>query len=264
MKGELITKTKNSARLSLKPWESLSYYFPVLFVYFMGLLPLWSIFEIEFLDSYNGVRSANEIFNISWPFLVLGTIMAIVRWRSLRMKKIEIDYTNEDLNEAISRTTQELNWVIRNNNKRVVVAFRPSVWIGNWGTRITILKLKDGLMLNSICDPDMHDSIISYGWNKRNITTFLKNLDDVKNAIPAKKKVVKPQKEWTLKRVILRLIAYPFCLFLLGLGGYMIFSPVHWKSAGAGIGAIAIASIYLYTDLKMILRNKNTNAQQSL
>jgi len=84
-----------------------------------------------------------------------------------------------------------------------------------------------------------------FGWNKRNIDTFIKNLVDVKKNIPVQKKIEKPEREWTFKKVIIRLFAYPFCLFLIGLGVYMIFNPVNWKSQGAGIGAMTIAAIYL-------------------
>jgi hypothetical protein len=264
MKGTSVTKTKNSLRLSLTPWEMFSHFIPVLFAFFAGMLPLWWVFEIKFLNSYDGVRSAEDLFTISWPWLVFGSILMVIQWRRLKMRKIQIDFKDKELNEAISRTAQELNWHIQTNNQRVIVASRSSNWTGSWGERVTIVKLNDGLLLNSICDPDQPASIASFGWNKRNIDIFLKNLNDVKDSIPAKKKVDKTEKEWTLKRVIVRLIAYPFCLFLIGLGGYMIFSPLNWKSKGAGIGAIGIASIYLYTDLKMILRNKNTNAQHSV
>lgn len=62
--------------------------------------------------------------------------------------------------------------------------------------------------------------------------------------------------EWTFKRIIIRFIAYPFCLFIIGLGIYMIINPVNWKSRGAGIGAILIASTYLRADLKILIKNR--------
>ena len=84
----------------------------------------------------------------------------------------------------------------------------------------------------------------------------MKNLIAVKKDIPVQEKIELPEKEWTFKKIIIRLFAYPFCLFLIGFGVYMIFNPVNWKSQGAGIGAMAIAGIYLYSDLKMIIKSK--------
>ena len=83
----------------------------------------------------------------------------------------------------------------------------------------------------------------------------MKNIIAVKKDIPVQERLERPEKEWTFKKVIIRLLAYPFCLFLIGLGIYMIFNPVNSKSQGAGIGAITIAGIYLYSDLKMIMKN---------
>lgn len=70
--------------------------------------------------------------------------------------------------------------------------------------------------------------------------------------------------EWTFKRILFRLIAYPFCLFIIGLGIYMIISPVNWKSQGAGIGAIIIASTYLRADLKILIKNKNARMHNKM
>jgi hypothetical protein len=129
---------------------------------------------------------------------------------------------------------------------------------------ITIIKDKDRLLLNSICDPNKGSSVASFGWNKRNIDTFLKNLVDVKRGIPVQEKIEETENEWTFKRVVIRLFAYSFCLFLIGFGVYMILNPENWKTRGAGIGAMTVASIYLYTDIKMIMKNKSTNAQQRI
>lgn len=236
--------------------ETLSYYTPVLFIFFVGLLPFWFIIELKFLDSYDGVRSAKDMFNISWPLLLLGSFIAAMRWFSLKMRKIKIDYSDKDFNEALNRTIRQLNWHVRNNNQQVFVACRYSDRTERWGERITILKLNDGLMLNSIGNPDVYSSFSSFGWNKKNLETFLKNLEDVKNSIPAKKQVAKINKEWTFQRIVVRLIAYPFCLLLIGLGVYMIFNPINWKSNSAGIGAIGIALVYLYSDLKIILKKQ--------
>jgi hypothetical protein len=123
---------------------------------------------------------------------------------------------------------------------------------------VTIIKDKDCLLLNSICNPDSMSSVASYGWNRKNIRTFLKNLTDVLNNKPAEIKIEKVTNEWSVKRIVIRLFAYPFCIFLILFGVYMVLQPLTIRSIIAGLGAMMIAIIYLYSDLK-ILTTKNEN-----
>jgi len=99
-------------------------------------------------------------------------------------------------------------------------------------------------------------SVASYGWNQKNIKTFIKNLSDVLNNRPAEIKEEKEINEWSLKRIVIRLFAYPFCIFLIVFGVYMVLEPLTIRTVVAGLGAITIASIYLYSDIK-ILTTKN-------
>src|SRR5690606_8683166 len=115
---------------------------------------------------------------------------------------------------------------------------------------------RDRLLLNSICDPNQWSSITSYGWNKRNINSFLKNLADVKAGVPVQERIKLPEKEWSLKRIVIRIFAYPFSLFLIILGGYLIVSPVNPVTPLAGLGTMTVAGIYLYSDVRMIITNK--------
>ena len=123
---------------------------------------------------------------------------------------------------------------------------------------VTIIKDKDRLLVNSICDPNNMCSVVSYGWNRKNIKTFLKNLADVLDNKSAEIKIEKVTNEWSIKRIIIRLLAYPFCIFLIVFGVYMIIQPLTIRSIIAGLGAMTIAIIYLYSDIK-ILTTKNAN-----
>lgn len=266
MKGALITKTKKSLRLALSPWEMFTHYFPVLFVFFVGLIPLWWAFEIKFIDSYDGVKSAEEMFTISWPWLVLGSILMVIQWRRLKMQKIKVIYTDEELNEAISRTAQELEWLIENNNKQVLVAHRPWSWTGSWGERVTIVKLRDGLLLNSICDPDRPASVTSFGWNRKNLKSFVDNLAAVQEGEPSKLKEEKitNESEWTFKKIMMRLLAYPLSLFFIALFCLFVYLQMNFVSIIVSIIPAAFAVVYLYSDIKIILNKRKTNTQHSV
>jgi hypothetical protein len=264
MKTEWIDIMKQTKRLKLSRWQTLGHLFIVIFILFIPGLTLFSLFEIYVTDTYDGVRTADELISTTWPWIILAIVFYFIQKRRLRFREVKVEYTDQEFKDAIQRTAKAYEWQIELNNKKVFRAYRPWNWTGSWGEMITIIKDKDRLFLNSICDPNKMSSVASFGWNKRNIDTFLKNLVAVKKDIPIQKKIEKPEKEWTYEKIIIRLFAYPFCLFLIGFGVYMILNPVNWKSQGAGIGAMVIAGIYLYSDLKMILKNKNTNAQQQV
>lgn len=245
---------KKQKRLKLSRWQMLDHYFVVLFILFIPLLLFYNLFEIYVLKTYEGVMTVNEIISLAWPWIAPAVAFYFIQKRRLKFREVKVTYSDQDFQEATVRTVSEYKWQIELNNNNVFRAYRPSNWTGSWGEMITIIKDKDRLLLNSICDPNKMSSIVSFGWNKRNVDTFLKNLVDVKKDVPIQKEVEKPEEEWSFKRVIIRLIAYPFCFFLIGLGVYMIFNPEHWKSKGAGIAAIAVSAIYLYSDLRMIIK----------
>lgn len=250
---------KQTKRLKLSRWQTLDHFFIVPFILFIPGLTLFSLFEIYVTKTYDGVRTANELILTTWPWIIPAVAFYFIQKRRLRFGEVKVEYSDQEFQEAIERTAKEHDWQIVLNNKSSFRAYRPWNWTGSWGEMITVIKDKDRLLLNSICDPNKMSSVTSFGWNKRNIDTFLKNLIAVKKDIPIQEKIENPEKGWTFKRLIIRLFAYPFCLFLVGFGFYAIFNPVNWKTPLAGIGAMTIAIIYLYMDLKIITKNKSTN-----
>lgn len=74
--------------------------------------------------------------------------------------------------------------------------------------------------------------------------------EQMNNEKPNKKKV---EGEWTLRRTLIRIIAYPFCLFLIVFGIYMVLNSKNSRSLMAGTGAVIIAAIYLFLDLRILI-----------
>ena len=71
----------------------------------------------------------------------------------------------------------------------------------------------------------------------------------------------KENSEWTLKKVIVRVFAYLFCVFLIGLGVYSLQNPPY---AGTdllkSIGGIVAACVYLFVDIRILIKkNKRPN-----
>lgn len=261
MNKEWIDIMKQTKRLKLSRWHTLVHFSIVIFLLLVPAFTLFSLFEIQVTETYDGVRASDELISTAWPWIIPAVAFYFIQKRRLRFREVSVDYSDQEFQEAIERIANQHQWQIELNNKQIFRSYRPWNWTGSWGEMITIIKDKDRLLLNSICDPEKKSSVASFGWNKRNIDTFLTNLEHVKQGIPVQEKIEKPEKEWTFKRILIRLLAYPFCLFLIGLGFYAIFNPVNLSTPLAGIGAMTFATIYLYTDLKLILKHKSTSAQ---
>jgi len=190
MNKEWIDKMKQTKRLKISRWQTLGHYFIVIFILLIPGFTLFSLFEIYITDTYDGVRTANELISTIWPWIIPAIAFYFIQKRRLRFREVKIDYTDQEFQEAIERTAKEYEWHIEFNNRNVFRAYRTWNWTGSWGESITItiIKDKDRLLLNSICDPNKMSSVVSFGWNKRNIDTFLKNIVDVKKEFQFKKK----------------------------------------------------------------------------
>jgi hypothetical protein len=256
MKNEWTSIMKRNKRMKLTTIQTLTHYGIVLLLVFIVCLTGWRLIEIYVTNNYTGVRTADELIRSSLPFLLLAVLFAFIQYRRLKFKEVNVIFTEEQFREAVERTAKDLEWRIDKNNKTFFRAYRPWNWTGSWGEMVTIIKDKDHLLINSICNPDSMSSVASYGWNRKNIKTFLKNLDDVLNNKPAEIKIEKVTNEWSVKSIIFRLFAYPFCIFLIVFVVYMVFQPLTIRSIIAGLGAMTIAIIYLYSDIK-ILTTKN-------
>jgi hypothetical protein len=68
----------------------------------------------------------------------------------------------------------------------------------------------------------------------------------------------KEHSEWTFKKIIIRVFAYLFCVFLIWCGYYTLTSlPITPKDKLRGIGQILAPCVYLVVDLRiLILKNK--------
>ena len=247
---------KKTKRLKLNLSQTLTHYGIVIFLLFIVSLTVKSLIEIYFTNTYTGVRTSEELINSSLPFLLFAILFAFIQYRRLNFKEFKTNFTEEQFLEALKRTETELEWRISKNNKIIFIAYRPN-WTGIWGELVTIIKENDKILINSICDPNRFSSVVSYGMNRKNIQTFLKNLSEVLSDKPAEIKIEKVTSEWSAKRIAIRLLAYPFCVFLIVLGAYMVFQPLTIKTILAGFGAITIASFYLYTDIKILTTGKD-------
>ena len=67
----------------------------------------------------------------------------------------------------------------------------------------------------------------------------------------------KPEREWSLKNVLIRLFTYPFSLFIVFISVWLLYENGIRNILQSVIG-IGVCGMYLYADIKMIMRAKKT------
>ena len=170
---DLLTK---DGRLKLTFGQKADHYFIVVFLLIVPVLTIRSLYQMYITDTYDGVRSASELIWTSLPFLILSIAFVYIQTAGLKFQEIKTQYDEDDFMEAIRLTVEQLKWQIERNDNEVFRAYRPWNWSASWGEMVTILKQRDRLLINSICDPNKKSSVASWGWNKKNIETFKTNL----------------------------------------------------------------------------------------
>ena len=66
-----------------------------------------------------------------------------------------------------------------------------------------------------------------------------------------------PEKEWSLKNILIRLFTYPFPIFIITICVWSLFDN-GIKSIFQTLFGIGICGTYLFVDIKMIIKNKKT------
>ncbi|MEP6262813.1 MAG: hypothetical protein ABJ092_14650 [Gillisia sp.] len=66
-----------------------------------------------------------------------------------------------------------------------------------------------------------------------------------------------PEKEWSLKNILIRLFTYPFSIFVISICVWSLFAN-GIKSIFMTLFGIGICGTYLYSDIKLIMNNKKT------
>ncbi|MCO6360808.1 hypothetical protein BXY85_3564 [Roseivirga pacifica] len=233
-----------SRRVSLTFWRKLDHYFIVVFVLLTPLLATYDLVQFYFFDSYDGESTPKELlFNYLW--LIPAILLTIVQWRRLKLQEYKITANEDQIQEALIQTSQELGWRIKESSPEFIRAFRGWNLTASLGEMITIIPFQDSILINSICDPNKPSSIASFGMNKTNTRTFIINLYNIVNGTS----ILKPEEKynkWSFRNNLFRLFAYPFCL---GLILFAVFVALPDNQIGLGVAILTVPAIYFYTDL---------------
>lgn len=155
------------------------HYSIVPFLLMPSLLLGWNLIGYYVLKKDNGVRDPSELAIILLVFVTLSILLFFIQKRKLRFTEFNISYTNDEFDKALKRTAEELGWKIIEKRKGYVRAYRDWDWSASWGELITIKRDNGRVLINSICNPEaILISVISYGWNRKNVRAFIDNLSN--------------------------------------------------------------------------------------
>jgi hypothetical protein len=173
-----INTMKQTGKVKLFGREVFWHYSVVPFLLFIPILTLWYIIQF-YLGIYTGNRTIFELLD-GFLFIIPAILFYYIQKKHLTFKKYNISVTEEIFDLAFDKTASELGWLIEIKRKEFIRAHRGWKGESSWGELITIIRDKDTIYINSICDPNaIFASVISYGWNKRNIHVFINNLKKI-------------------------------------------------------------------------------------
>jgi len=194
---------------------------------------LWNVFSRDFRPK--GEIGRNEI--IVW------------RQNMWNMTFYPIFTFEFNANNHLTNITDKLNPIGKSFIGIIIILFLYMIFpkslsdfdfIGNWPIITFIIVF--AIIIVSVVK-------MVYKFEKKNQLEYILEFLDVE----VEKK--KPEKEWSLKNILIRLFTYPFCLFLVGLNIFLIIPNEQYILA---LGVFGFVGFYLVTDIKMILKNKKT------
>ena len=169
-----MTKRKT---LKLTTGQLFNHYAIVLFLLIVPITTTVYLFQIYVTKNYSGVRTTEELMWVGYPGIALAMLVYLLQKKRLKFKEFEISVDADNFKRAGLETASKLGWNIQHISGSSIIAIRPgTLSSGSWGELITIFNDHDKIFINSICDPNNIISIASWGWNKKNVKTFMANL----------------------------------------------------------------------------------------
>jgi hypothetical protein len=175
MNNRSIQKMIETGSLVLTKGQLFWHYCLIGFFLIPPIMNIISIFQYYVTHTYHGVRTVGEMATWSYLPLIPAAGFYYIQKRRLKFKTINVASDADTFIEAAKATAKQLDWKIIKKTQNLIVARSGSSW-RSWGELITIIRTKDQILFNSICDPDNITSVASWGMNKRNLEAFEQNI----------------------------------------------------------------------------------------
>lgn len=170
-------------------------------------------------------------------------------------------------------------------SKNKAILYRPQDYL-NGGEDIFIIKENNTIYINSIKSIKFPSSSYSKKRNKENIITVLQNLESLIKGqyLKEQRKLRKEKKEnqfwneseWTLKKILMRLLMYPFTIsvlfffifFLIKIYNDYQTSSLNYRFLIEGVLYLIylaiIVKLFIKSDIKILLKKRKLNQKNSL
>lgn len=176
MNNQIIKKCIEENELQLSFWKKINHYSVVIFVLIIPITITFYKFK-DYLNNYDRTPRENEIYLFIIPIFI-SILLYRLQKKRLRFKIVETKLNIEEIYRIVDETAKELGWIInQKTNKYLTANTNPKFTSGSWGEQITIIFNENKILVNSICDLNKKDSIVSMGRNKKNEQTFINNIE---------------------------------------------------------------------------------------
>ena len=175
MNDQIIKKCIEQNELQLNIWDKLSHFWSVIFLLF---IPIWFIIykTTDLINKTERPSQDGDIYVFGIPIL-LSFLLYLLQKKRLRFKIVETNLSIDEIYKVVDDTAKELGWIINKKSSTHLTAnTNPKFTSGSWGEQITIIFTENKILVNSICDLNKKDSLVSMGRNKKNEQTFINNI----------------------------------------------------------------------------------------
>ena len=175
MSSRSIQKMIETEALVLTKGQLFWHYCIIGFFLIPPIMNIIHIFQYYVTHTYQGVRTVGEMATWSYLPLIPAVGFYYIQKRRLKFKTINVALDTDTFIAAAKATAKQLDWKIIEKTQSLIVARSGFSW-RSWGELITIIRVNDKILFNSICDPDNITSVASWGMNKLNLKTFEQNI----------------------------------------------------------------------------------------
>lgn len=231
MKRIKIDQMIEMERLHLTLWEYIKYnQFSIIATFVL------ISFAISAPGSQKNGLNVDDFEPFLLPFLLISVVPIVINYVSLRFTKILGAFTESEFNDAINRTCNEMGcYVIINTPEYAKLV--------SFDSTLTLIRTKNYILYNCIGGRSFLDN----SNNKKLEQAFKIHLLAVKSGKSILTYVYKDENQWSIRRIIIRLIAYT--AFLIP-----IYMALTIPGASFMLVISLLCSYYIYIDAKLIIR----------
>ena len=174
MNSTLIEKIDETNILPLSKWHFFLHYFVAFILLILGLMNTYWLVGRWNTENYVGSRTEEGIISLILICFSIAILAFIVKRRRLNFEQIDISLSGTEFKQKMLEISELENWRLNNENEKSAIFFNNNSG-RNWGLKMTVIRFKDYLLVNSVCDFENTPSFSIFG-NERNIKRLRKLL----------------------------------------------------------------------------------------